>query len=54
MIDFMQGFKNLRKSKKDLQDKDQLVQPNAGLKRQRLDPENDTLSASSSESDSNI
>ena len=55
MLDFMQGFKNLRKSKKDLNGPKQHLQAGAGQKRQRLDLDTDTISASSSdESDSNI
>ena len=53
----MQGFKNLRKSKKGLYDPKPHLQATAGQKRQRLDLDTDTVSASASssdESDSNI
>lgn len=33
MLDFMQGFKNLRKTKKDLHGRKQQAQPSAGQKR---------------------
>lgn len=55
MLDFMQGFKNLRKSKKDLNGTQQPPVAVAGKKRQRIELDTDTISASSSdESDSNI
>lgn len=54
MLEFMQGFKNLRKSKKVMQGLQQPIQASVAQKRQRLEQDTDTLSASSSESDSNI
>lgn len=55
MIDFMQGFKNLRKTKKDLHGTEQPSLAGAGKKRQRIELETETFSASSSdESDSII